>query len=128
MATHAQRPLSAREAQFVREYATDRNATAAAKRAGYHRKSGAALIARPSILAQIRAGQAKMLDKAELSAVRVLEEMRRLAFASVLDLFDAQGDMRPLHTLTREQAACISSIEVVMKNAAAGDGKVDRVL
>lgn len=38
------------------------------------------------------------------------------------------GDVKPMHRLTEAEAQSITSIEVVMKNAAAGDGKVDRVL
>lgn len=38
------------------------------------------------------------------------------------------GDIKPLHKLTEAQRWLVAGIEVVMKNAAAGDGKVDRVL
>jgi len=38
------------------------------------------------------------------------------------------GDLKPLHELTEAQAQCIAGVEVVMKNAVAGDGKIDRVL
>lgn len=120
------------EARFVAEYLKDLNATEAAKRAGYSPKTaysqGQRLLKRVEVAAAIRAGQQKRLDSAELSAVRTLEEMRRVAFSNVQDLFDEHGDLRPLHTLTREQAACIGSLEIVMKNATAGDGKIDRVL
>jgi hypothetical protein len=40
----------------------------------------------------------------------------------------AAGDLKPLHRLTEAQAQSISSIEMVMKNATAGDGQIDRVL
>lgn len=39
-----------------------------------------------------------------------------------------KGDFRPLHELTEAQRQSIAGIEVVMKNATAGDGKVDRIL
>jgi len=38
------------------------------------------------------------------------------------------GDLKPLHALSEAEAQAITSIEVVMKNAVAGDGQVDRVL
>jgi hypothetical protein len=38
------------------------------------------------------------------------------------------GDLKPLHRLSEAEAQSITSIEVVMKNAVAGDGQVDRVL
>lgn len=65
--------------------------------------------------------------KADLSAVRVLEELRRLAFSDVRALFDEQGNLRPLHTLNDEEAACIASLEVIVKNAQAGDGHTDTI-
>jgi len=40
----------------------------------------------------------------------------------------AKGDLKPIHELTEAQAQCIVGVEVVMKNAVAGDGQIDRVL
>lgn len=124
--------LNERQQRFIVEYRKDLNATKAAIRAGYSRKTahsqGPRLLENVEIRAALSGAQAKALERAELSAERVLEELRRLGFSNVQDLFDANGDLKPLHTLTRDQAACISSIEVVMKNATAGDGKIDRVL
>lgn len=124
--------MNTRQQLFVLEYRKDLNATQAAIRAGYAKKgaevTGSKLLRNPKVAAAVEKATARQLESAELSAVRVLEEMRRLGFSNVQDLFDANGDMIPIHKLTREQAACISSIEVVMKNATAGDGKIDRVL
>ena len=39
-----------------------------------------------------------------------------------------KGDLKPMDELTEAQAQSITSIEVVMKNATAGDGQIDRVL
>lgn len=70
----------------------------------------------------------KALARSEqLTAERVLEELRRLSFSNVQDIFDEQGNLRPIQTLTREQASCIASLEVIKKNAEAGDGHIDVV-
>lgn len=63
----------------------------------------------------------------DLSAERVLEEIRRLAFADVRGLFDEHGQLRPLHELTPEQSAAIASLEVIKRNLTAGDGEVDTI-
>lgn len=63
-----------------------------------------------------------------LSAQRVLEELRRLAFADLGALYDEQGNLKPLHQLTPEQRAPLAGLETVIKNAAAGDGHTDTVL
>ena len=123
--------MNAKHAQFVAEYLIDLNATQAAIRAGYSAKTAASqgerLLRNAEIATAVSDGQRKRLDSAELSATRVLEEMRRLAFSDVRDLFDEQGKLRPIHTLTREQSAAIAGLEVIIKNAEAGDGHMDTV-
>jgi phage terminase small subunit len=124
--------MNARQTRFVAEYRKDLNATQAAIRAGYSKKTAASLgerlLRHVEIAAAVRANTAKQLEQADLSATRTLEEMRRISISNVQDLFDEHGDLKPLHTLSREAAACIASLEVIMKNATAGDGKIDRVL
>ena len=109
----------------------DLNATQAAIRAGYAKKAAnreaSRLLSKVDIQALITKGQAKHLAQADLTATRVLEEMRRLAFSDVRDLFDKAGNLRPIHTLTAEQSACISGLEVIIKNAKAGDGITDTI-
>lgn len=124
--------LNEKQQRFVSEYVKDLNATAAAKRSGYSGKTaysqGQRLLKNAEVAAALATRQAKALERAELSASRTLEEMRRVAFGNVQDLFDAQGNLLPIEKLPREVAAQIASFEVVMKNATAGDGKIDRVL
>lgn len=124
--------MTPKQARFVAEYRKDLNATRAYIAAGYSPKgagqSAEKLLKNPEIAAAVAEKTQQQLERADLTAERTLEEMRRLAFSNVQDLFDEHGDLKPLHTLTREQAACISSLELVMKNATAGDGKIDRVL
>jgi phage terminase small subunit len=120
-----------RQARFVVEYLVDLNATAAARRSGCSEKSAAAMgyeyLQKPHIAKLVAAGQAQQLARAELSASRVLEEMRRLAFMDIRQLFDADGNLRPIHLLTEEAAAAIAGMEVIIKNAEAGDGVTDKV-
>jgi len=79
------------------------------------------------IAAAVDAKTEQQLSSADLSAARVLEEIRRLALSDVRTLFDEHGDLRPIHTLTAEQAACIGGLEVIIKNAKAGDGITDTI-
>lgn len=75
------------------------------------------------------AGQREALEQvkaeAKLTAQRVLDEIAKHSFSNVQDLFDEAGNLKPIHQLTRDQAACISSLEVIKKNAAPGDGQTD---
>lgn len=123
--------LTPKQQRFVAEYLVDLNATEAAKRCGYSAKTamqqGSRLLTNVEIANAVADGKDRQLAKADLSATRVLEELRRLAFADVRTLFDEAGNLRPLHTLTADQAACIAGLEVIIKNAEAGDGKTDKV-
>ena len=123
--------MTPKQARFAAEYLIDLNATQAAVRAGYSTKTafaqGSRLLRNVEVARVVAEGQAKRLESADLSATRVLEEIRRLALSNVRDLFDEGGNLRPIHTLTAEQAACIGGIEVIIKNAKAGDGITDTI-
>ena len=123
--------LTPKQARFVSEYLVDLNGKQAAIRTGYSPKTAevqaSQLLSLPKVKAAVAAGKALQLERADLSASRVLEELRRLAFADVRNLFDEHGKLKPLHDLTPEQSASIASLEVVIKNAEAGDGHTDTV-
>lgn len=123
--------LTAKEQRFVAEYLVDFVGSDAAKRAGYAPNSAkvtaSRLLTKPEIKAAVESKRAKQIESTDLTAARVLEELRRVAFSDLRTLFDEKGDLRPLHTLTADQAACIAGVEVVIKNAKAGDGVTDTV-
>jgi phage terminase small subunit len=124
--------LTPKQQRFVAEYLVDLNATQAAVRAGYSRKTAKEqayrLFTNVHVQAAIQRLQTAKLQRAELTADRVLEEYRRLAFSNVQQLFTPDGSLIPLQELPPEVAAAIASCELVMKNATAGDGRIDRVL
>jgi len=68
---------------------------------------------------------ARVLKHEELTAARVLEEWRRIALLDVRSFFDAENRVKPMSQLTAEQGAALASFEVLIKNAAAGDGHQD---
>jgi len=118
--------------RFIHEYPKDLNGKQAAIRAGYSPKT--AEVQASQLLRQLKVKRAvqKLVDaqlkRADLSAGRVLEEMRRLAFFDIRRLYDAFGHLKPIHTLSEEDAAAIAGFETVIKNAKAGDGITDEVL
>lgn len=124
--------LTPKQTRFVAEYLIDLNASAAARRAGYKAKNsdveGPRLLGQAGIAAAIAAGKATQITDAGLSAVRVLEELRRLAFVNIRDYFDpTTGDAKLPHELTEEQGACLAGFEVLIKNVSAADGHTDRI-
>lgn len=108
--------MTAKQQRFVAEYLIDLNATQAAIRSGYSRKTateqGYRLLRNVHVAGAVQAGQAKVFQHADLRRERVLEEMRRLAFSDLRTLFGESGELRPIRDLTDEQAAAIASVEV----------------
>jgi phage terminase small subunit len=123
--------MTPKQARFVAEYVIDLNATQAAIRCGYSAKTAASqgerLLRNADIAAAVAKQTQAQLGKANITAERVKERLATIAFADIRDLHDDQGNLKPLHTLTADQAAAISQFEVIKKNAEAGDGVIDRV-
>ena len=62
----------------------------------------------------------------ELSAVRILEELRRVALVDMRDFWD--GDtLKPVSQWTKEMGSAVSGMEAISKTAQAGDGHTDLV-
>ncbi len=124
-------PLTPKQRRFVAEYLIDLNATEAAKRCGYSPKpaysQGGRLLNDVEIAQAVAEGQQKQLNRSDLTAARVLEELRRLAFGDVRKFFDEFGNLRPIHQLTAEQGSQLAGVEVIIKNAKAGDGITDEI-
>jgi phage terminase small subunit len=109
----------------VAEYLIDLNATQAAIRAGYSRKSaeiqGHDNLRNPRIATAVAVGKAKQLEKAELTAERTLEEVRRIAFFDMSELFDPDsGKLKPVSALSPEARSALASIEVARTDLAVG--------
>ena len=125
------RPLNPKQQRFVDEFCVDLNATQAYIRAGYAPKAAAVnasiLIRNNKIASAIAERKAQQLEKNDLSAVRILEELRRLATVDVRSFLRPDGILKPMSEWTPEQGAAVSSMEVIIKNAAAGDGITDTI-
>src|SRR5438105_10826456 len=124
-------PLTPKQARFVAEYLIDSNATQAAIRAGYSAKTankvGPRLLVNVGIAAALATKQTTQLAKLEITAERVLEELARIAFFKATDFFDADGNVLPVTQLSADAAACIASLDIILANIDAGDGKRDRM-
>ena len=75
--------MTPKQERFVQEYLVDLNATQAAIRAGYSKKTahviGPELMTKPDVQAAIKAAMDKRSEKTGLTAERVLDEMRAMA-------------------------------------------------
>ncbi len=111
--------LTNKQQTFVMEYLIDLNATKAAERAGYSKKTatvqGARLLTNVKVAAEISALQSRRFQKLSITVERVLDELALLGFANMLDYITvgANGEAKvDLSKLTRDQAAAIGEISV----------------
>lgn len=115
--------LTPKQEMFVREYLIDLNATQAAIRSGYSAKTagwiGPQLLAKTHIAAAIQSQMDKRAAKIEITAERVLQEIAKMAFANMQDLYDERGILKPISELPREVAAAVQSVKVNLTEACA---------
>ena len=109
--------LTPKQACFVEEYLTDLNATQAAIRAGYSPKMagriGFQLLEKSGIQAAIQAAQRERSARTGVTADRVVQEIARVAFASLSDVMTwgpSGAQVRPDNEITPEAVAAIAEI------------------
>lgn len=108
-----------RQERFCEEYLKDLNATEAAKRAGYSKRtahsSGPRLLENVDIKKYISKLKRKRSEKTEITAEKVLKEIAKMAFSNLADYIKISKDGTAeidLRKLTREQAAALSEVTV----------------
>jgi len=81
--------LTPKQKRFVEEYLIDLNATQAAIRAGYSKKTAEVIghenLRKPKIAEAIQKAKEERSKRTEITADRVLEEYAKLAFADIKD-------------------------------------------
>jgi phage terminase small subunit len=117
---------------FAQEYLKDLNATAAAIRAGYPkrtaRQAGHKLLRVPAVEALIQSDWDMLREKNAATVDRVVEELRRVAFSDLGAFFDANGNLRPLQDLSEEERSALASVKVVTRPVVGGEnGDVEYV-
>ena len=117
--------LNPKQQRFVDEYLIDVNATQAATRAGYSKKTaneqGARLLAHASVRAAIQAGMDARAKTTGITAKRVLEQLERLVFFDIRTLYNEDGSLKAVHELSDEAATALVSVDT--DEIFAGTGK-----
>ncbi len=112
--------LTPKQRAFVAEYLKDRNATAAAKRAGYSKvaagQAGHAALKNPDIRAEIDRLNDELMNEAKRIAGLTLErltlEVARGAFFDPRKLMHEDGRPKELHELDDDTASAIAGIDI----------------
>ena len=118
--------MNDKQRRFAEEYIIDLNATQAAIRAGYSPRTAGAmgfdLLKNPEIQAVICKAQDARAERTHITQDRVLQEIARLAFFDPRKLYDEQGNIKPIHELDDDTAACIGGLDV-LTTSRVEDGK-----
>lgn len=111
--------LSEKQKRFVAEYLIDLNATQAAIRSGYSKKTaqqqGSRLLLNVVVQEELSRQQSKVAERLEITKERIVDELAKIGFANMLDYMRAGPDGDPyldFSGLTREQAAALSEVTV----------------
>lgn len=116
MKTNSNTPLTPKQAAFVQHYLIDLNATQAAIRAGYRAKSAYAIgsenLRKPEIASAIAKAKQKRAERVDMSADRVLLEIKRLAFFDPRKLFNDDGSPRAITELDEDTVRAVAGLDV----------------
>lgn len=126
------RHLTPKQRLFTAAFAQSLNALQAAIAAGYSRKSagriGHELLKQtPKVAQAIEAQQEARLAKFDVTADKVIRELAYVGFSRLSRLFDEKGQLKHPSQWTDEEDAAVAGSEVIIKNAAAGDGHTDTI-
>lgn len=113
--------MTPKQARFVDEYLIDLNATQAAIRAGYSKKTaewiGPQLLGKTHVSEAVSERMKAREQRTEITQDRVLKELARLAFLDIRKAFDENGNLKHVKDLDDETAAAIAGMEVSEINA-----------
>ena len=85
------------------------------------------LLTKDNVARAVAEATKRVTQRAELSAVKVLDEIGHVAFCDVRAFFDAKGNLKRISKLNAEESAALAGFEVIIKNGEAGDGKTYKV-
>jgi len=107
--------LTPKQARFVDEYLKDLNATQAAIRAGYSNKApevaGSILLSNYKVQQAVQKGRDKLQAKAEVTQEWVLERYKRLIEFHLDDIYDEEGNLKPLSQIPKNALYAIQSFK-----------------
>jgi phage terminase small subunit len=113
----SEKKLTPQQELFVKEYLIDLNATQAAIRAGYSKKTaqeqGSRLLSNVIIASKVAETLGKRLDKLDISGERILNELARVGFGRMTDVAkwtESGVSFVPSTELNEDQAATVCEV------------------
>lgn len=119
--------LNARQQQFCEEYLIDLNATQAAIRAGYSKKTaneqGARLLANVSIQEYVQQRRKVLQKGLEITQERVLNEYAKIAFFDIRKVYTDSNSLKAVKDFDEDSAAVVAGIEVFEEFSGYGESR-----
>lgn len=110
--------LNDRQKKFANEYLIDFNATQAAIRAGYSKKTahsiGAENLKKPEIQEYIQKQQKKSQEHLEITRERIVEELAKIGFSSITDYAEIKNGIaiiRDTEDMPQDKIGAIAGLE-----------------
>jgi len=121
--------FTAKEELFCYEYCIDFNAAQAAIRAGYSERTarsiGSKLLTKVNIKNRIKDLKGHLSETAGIGAVKVLNELKKIAFSSIAYLHNTWIERKEFEDLTEDQKSCIAEISTQVRTQRVNDESVD---
>lgn len=107
--------MTPKQQKFVDEYLIDLNATQAAIRAGYSKKTAYSIgeenLRKPEIKQFLQERMKERENRLEISQDRVLKELARIAFFDLRKLYDENGNLKDVTSFDDDVAAVVTQID-----------------
>lgn len=121
----AEKKLTAKQEEFVRQYLVDLNATQAAIRAGYSEKSadniGSELLGKTGVAEAIAESQKAKAKDLNVTVSRILEEYAAIAFTKLTDIAEVDDDGKVIkYKPTKDWPESAKAAVQEMSNTASG--------
>lgn len=113
--------LNDKQEMFCREYLKDLNATQAAVRAGYSKRSaynqGSQLLTKRTVQERIATLKAKRIEKTEADADHVLKRLIEIDMLDIADILDDEGNIKPMSMWSEAWRRSIDSFDISVKTS-----------
>jgi phage terminase small subunit len=123
-----EKKLTPKQERFVAEYLIDLNATQAAIRAGYSKKTATVIahetLSKPYIQKRISEHQNKRAQRTEITQDAVLLQLSRLMSFDIRSLYNADGGMKAPHELDDTAATVLVGVDVTEEFSGSGEDRV----
>lgn len=121
--------LNDKQERFCYEYCIDLNATQAAIRAGYSKKTassiGAENLTKPNIKKRISEMQANLAATSGITALKIINEHAKIAFSNASKFRNGWMTMKEFEEISEEDKSCIQEVQTTKTKKFIGEMEIE---